>query len=180
MNDEVLNESAKQVKTLSARANKGTIDSLYLQIDMGKLILKGHTYWKANKKTLGINRDELSALYGVGNTFFGELKNASKIPIEDTEKYIESLDGEPTASIKGLLKFLKDEPEKVPNMFSFSQAKTDDEKGLSARVDVDLKLKTNSDLNELLDAMHCMTKVVEAMLEEKQLADIELVELIEA
>ena len=176
----VLNKSAKQVKVLSARANKGTIKSLYLQIDMGKLISQGHAYWKANKKELGINRDELSALYGVKNSFFGELKNASKIPIEDVEKYIESLDGEPTASIKGLLKFLKDEPEKVPNMFSFSQAKTDDEKGLSARVDVDLKLKTNSDLNELLDAMHCMTKVVEAMLEEKQLADIELVELIEA
>ena len=180
MNDKVLNKSAKQVKVLSAQARKGTIESLYLQIDMGKLIFQGYTYWKANKKELKINRDELSALYGVKNTFFGELKNASKIPIEDVEKYIESLGDEPTASIKGLLKFLKDEPEKVPNMFNYSQAKTDDEKGLSASVDADLKLKTKSDLNELLDSMHCMMKVVEAMLEEKQLATIELLEVIEA
>jgi hypothetical protein len=177
----VLNKSAKQVKTLSARANKGTIKSLYLQIEMGKLILEGYTYWKANKKIVGLDRDGLSALYGVGNTFFGQLKNASKIPIEDTEKYIQSLGNEPTASIKGLLTFVKPAPpEKAPNMFSFSQAKTDEDNGLSARVDIDLKLKTNSDLNELLDSLHCMTKVVEAMLEEKQSANIELIELIEA
>tara|TARA_R110002072_G_scaffold78980_1_gene182559 strand:+ start:487 stop:1032 length:546 start_codon:yes stop_codon:yes gene_type:complete len=178
----VLNKSAKQVKTLSARANKGTIKSLYLQIEMGKICSTAHAYWKANKKELGITRDELTILHGFkSNTFFGELRSASNIPIEDTEKYIQSLGDEPTASIKGLLAFVKPAPpEKVPNMFSFSQAKTDDEKGLSARVDVDLKLKTNSDLNELLDAMNCMTKVVEAMLEEKQLANIELVELIEA
>tara|TARA_R110002050_G_C8751163_1_gene498893 strand:+ start:152 stop:694 length:543 start_codon:yes stop_codon:yes gene_type:complete len=179
--DAVLKKSAKQVKTLSARANKGTIKSLYLQIEMGKLCSTAHTYWKANKKALGITRDELTALYGFkSNTFFGELRSASKIPIEDTEKYIESLGDEPTASIKGLLKFLKDEPEKVPNMFSFSQSKTDEDKGLSASVDIDLKLKTKSDLNELYDSMHCMMKVVEAMIVEKELADIELVELIEA
>ena len=179
--DAVLNKSAKQVKSLSARANKGTIKSLYLQIEMGKLCATAHAYWKANKKTLGITRDELSDLHGVGNTFFGELKNSSKVSIEDTEKYIESLGDEPTASIKGLLAFLKPAPpEAIPNMFSFSQAKTEEDDGLSARVDANLNLKTNSDLNELLDAMHCMTKLVEGMLEEKQLANIELIELIEA
>ena len=177
----VLNKSAKQVKTLSARANKGTIKSLYLQIEMGKLCASAHAYWKANKKELGIKRDELSKMHGIGNSFFGELRHASMIPIEDIENYIESLGDEPTASIKGLLAFVKPAPpETAPNMFSFSQAKTDEDKGLSARVDVDLKLKTNSDLNELLDGLRCMTKVVEAMLEEKKLASIELVELIEA
>ena len=39
----VLKKSAKQVKTLSARANKGTIKSLYLQIETGKLIFQGYT-----------------------------------------------------------------------------------------------------------------------------------------
>ena len=182
MKDAVLRNNVKRVKVLNARANKGTIKSLYLQIEIGKLCSEAYAYWKANKKLLGMKRDDLTALYGFkSNTFFGELRSASNIPIEDTEKYIQSLGDEPTASIKGLLAFVKPAPpEKVPNMFSFSQAKTDDEKGLSARVDVDLKLKTNSDLNELLDAMQCMTKVVEAMLEEKQLANIELVELIEA
>ena len=121
----VLNKSAKQVKTLSARANKGTIKSLYLQIEMGKICSTAHAYWKANKKELGITRDELTILHGFkSNTFFGELRSASNIPIEDTEKYIQSLGDEPTASIKGLLAFVKPAPpEKVPNMFSFSQAK---------------------------------------------------------
>ena len=180
MKDAVLSKNVEQVLELSSQASQGTITSLYLQIEMGKLCSEAHTYWKANKKALGINRDELSKLYGYGNTYFGRLRKVSKVSVEDTERYIESLGNEPTASAEGLLKFLKDEPEKVPNMFSFSQAKTDEDKGLSARVDVNLKLITNSDLNELLDAMHCMTKVVEAMLEEKQLATIELTELIEA
>tara|TARA_R110002167_G_scaffold360314_1_gene577892 strand:- start:385 stop:930 length:546 start_codon:yes stop_codon:yes gene_type:complete len=178
----VLNESVEQVKVLSAQARKGTIESLYLQIDMGKLCDSGHTYWKANKKALGITRDELTALYGFkSNTFFGELRSASKIPIEDTEKYIESLGDEPTASIKGLLAFVKPAPpETAPIMFRFSQPETDEDKGLSASVDIDLKLKTKADLNELYDSMHCMMKVVEAMIVEKELADIELIELIEA
>jgi hypothetical protein len=180
MKDAVLSKNVEQVLELSSQASQGTITSLYLQIEMGKLCSEAHTYWKANKKALGINRDELSKLYGYGNTYFGRLRKVSEVSVEDTERYIESLGNEPTASAEGLLKFLKDEPEKVPNMFSFSQAKTDEDKGLSARVDVNLKLITNSDLNELLDAMHCMTKVVEAMLEEKQLATIELTELIEA
>ena len=180
MKDAVLSKNVEQVLELSSQASQGTITSLYLQIEMGKLCSEAHTYWKANKKALGINRDELSKLYGYGNTYFGRLRKVSEVSVEDTERYIESLGNEPTASAEGLLKFLKDEPEKVPNMFSFSQAKTDEDKGLSARVDVNLKLITNSDLNELHDAMHCMTKVVEAMLEEKQLATIELTELIEA
>ena len=50
--NKVLNESVEQVKVLSAQARKGTIESLYLQIDMGKLIFQGYTYWKANKKEL--------------------------------------------------------------------------------------------------------------------------------
>ena len=181
MKDAVLSKNVEQVLELSSQASQGTITSLYLQIEMGKLCSEAHTYWKANKKALGINRDELSKLYGYGNTYFGRLREVSKVSVEDTERYIESLGNEPTASAEGLLSFVKPAPpETAPNMFSFSQAKTDDEKGLSARVDVNLKLKTNSDLNELLDAMHCMTKVVEAMLEERQLANIELVELIEA
>ena len=181
MKDAVLRNNVKRVKVLNARANKGTITSLYLQIEIGKLCSEAYAYWKANKKLLGMKRDDLTALYGYGNTYFGRLRKVSKVSVEDTERYIESLGNEPTASAEGLLSFVKPAPpETAPNMFSFSQAKTDDEKGLSARVDVNLKLKTNSDLNELLDAMHCMTKVVEAMLEEKQLANIELTELIEA
>ena len=180
MKDAVLSKNVEQVLELSSQASQGTITSLYLQIEMGKLCSEAHTYWKANKKALGINRDELSKLYGYGNTYFGRLREVSKVSVEDTERYIESLGNEPTASAEGLLNFLKDEPEKTPKMFSFSQAKTDEDKGLSASVDIDLKLKTKADLSELLDAMHCMTKVVEAMLEEKQLANIELVELIEA
>jgi hypothetical protein len=178
--DKVLSKNVEQVLALSSQASQGTITSLYLQIEMGKLCSEAHTYWKANKKLLGIDRDELSALYGYGNTYFGRLRKVSKVSVEDTEIYIESLGNEPTASAEGLLNFLKPKVEVAPNMFNFSQAKTDEEKGLSASVDVDLKLKTKADLNELLDAMHCMTKVVESMLEEKQLANIELVELIEA
>ena len=180
MKDAVLRNNVKRVKVLNARANKGTIKSLYLQIEIGKLCSEAYAYWKANKKLLGMKRDDLTALYGYGNTYFGRLRKVSTVSIEDTEKYIESLGNEPTASAEGLLNFLKDEPEKTPNMFSFSQAKTDEDKGLSASVDIDLKLKTNSDLNELYDSMHCMMKVVEAMIVEKELADIELVELIEA
>lgn len=178
--DKVLNNNLKRFNKLNEMTKKGSIKSLYRQIELGKICNEGYEYWKQNKKALAMDRDALLKMYGYGKTYFGQLRKASKIAIEDIEKYIESVGNEPTTSIPDLLKFMKDEPEKIPNMFSFSQAKTDEDKGLSARVDVNLKLITNSDLNELLDAMHCMTKVVEAMLEEKQLAAIELTELIEA
>ena len=166
----VLNKSAKQVKTLSARANKGTIKSLYLQIDMGKLILQGYTYWKANKKELKINRDELSALYGVGNTFFGQLKNASKIPIEDIENYIESLGNEPTASIKGLLDYMKPE-----TLYTFSISK--EIGGGGARFDEKLNTHVNGNEAEIIEHLKTLLNELEV---KKDLATIELTELIEA
>lgn len=178
--DKVLGNNLKRFNELNEITKKGSIKSLYRQIELGKICNEGYEYWKQNKKALAMDRDALLKMYGYGKTYFGQLRKASKIAIEDVEKYIKSVGNEPTTSIPDLLKFMKDEPEKIPNMFSFSQAKTDEDKGLSARVDVNLKLITSSDLNELLDAMHCMTKVVEAMLEEKQLAAIELTELIEA
>lgn len=176
--DTVLNESAKQVKVLSAQARKGTIESLYLQIDMGKLIFVAHEYWKANKKALGITRDELSKMHGVGNSFFGELKNASKVPIEDTEKYIESLGDEPTASIKGLLKFLKPEVEKADILLSFSQAKTDEDEGLSVRIDEDGKVITKSNKFDLLNAIYYLQQMVQEM--EGIDEEVMTIELIEA
>ena len=174
--NKVLNESVEQVKVLNAQARKGTIESLYLQIDMGKLIFQGYTYWKANKKELKINRDELSALYGVGNTFFGELKNASKIPIEDVESYIESLGNEPTASIKGLLKFLKPEPTKKPKtLYTFSISK--EIGGGGARFDEKLNTHVNGNEAEIIEHLKTLLNELEV---KKDLATIELVELIEA
>ena len=172
----VLNKSAKQVKTLSARANKGTIKSLYLQIEMGKLILEGYTYWKANKKIVGLDRDGLSALYGVGNTFFGQLKNASKIPIEDTEKYIQSLGNEPTASIKGLLDYMKPDPtEKPKTLYTFSISK--EIGGGGARFDEKLNAHVNGNEAEIIEHLKTLLNELEV---KKDLATIELTELIEA
>lgn len=172
----VLKKSAKQVKTLSARANKGTIKSLYLQIEMGKLCASAHTYWKANKKELGIKRDELSKMHGVGNSFFGELKNASKIPIEDIENYIESLGDEPTASIKGLLAFMKPEPTKKPKtLYTFSISK--EIGGGGARFDEKLNTHVNGNEAEIIEHLKTLLNELEV---KKELATIELVELIEA
>lgn len=172
----VLKKSAKQVKTLSARANKGTIKSLYLQIEMGKLCASAHTYWKANKKELGIKRDELSKMHGVGNSFFGELKNASKIPIEDIENYIESLGDEPTASIKGLLAFMKPEPTKKPKtLYTFSISK--EIGGGGARFDEKLNTHVNGNEAEIIEHLKTLLNELEV---KKDLATIELVELIEA
>ena len=172
----VLNKSAKQVKTLSARAKRGTIKSLYLQIEMGKICSTAHAYWKVNKKALGITRDELSKMHGVGNSFFGELRSASKIPIEDVEKYIESLGDEPTASIKGLLKFLKPEPtEKPKTLYTFSISK--EIGGGGARFDEKLNTHVNGNEAEIIEHLKTLLNELEV---KKELATIELVELIEA
>ena len=174
--NKVLNKSAKQVKTLSARANKGTIKSLYLQIEMGKLCASAHTYWKANKKELGIKRDELSKMHGVGNSFFGELRHASMIPIEDIENYIESLGDEPTASIKGLLAFMKPEPTKKPKtLYTFSISK--EIGGGGARFDEKLNTHVNGNEAEIIEHLKTLLNELEV---KKDLATIELVELIEA
>ena len=77
MKDAVLRDNVKRVKVLNARANKGTIKSLYLQIEIGKLCSEAYAYWKANKKLLGMKRDDLTALYGYGNTYFGRLRKVS-------------------------------------------------------------------------------------------------------
>lgn len=177
--DSILNKNVESVKVLSAKANKGTIESLYTQLEMGKLCSQGYDYWKANKKKLGIDRDGLCELYGYKKTFFGDLRRASTTKIEDVEKYIESLKGQPTASISDLLKFLKDTPLKAPNKCNLSRPKTEDEKGISASLDSEGKLKTKSELSEVLAVLEDMTRIVKAELLQ-QLADIELTELIEA
>ena len=188
--DQILKNNVKSVQKLNDKAGKGSIKNLYSRIEIGKLCLEGYTYWKANKKELKVTRDELVKAYGYGKTYFGDLRKAATVQIEDVERYIADKQSKKAKgvyknneySIRELLNFLKDTPtpDKVPNMFNYAQAKTDDDKGLSARVDADLILHTKSDLNELLDSMHCMVKVVEAALKAKELATIELKEVVEA
>ena len=73
-----------------------------------------------------------------------------------------------------------DADDKPKTIMTFSQAKTDDDEGLSVRIDENFKATTKSNIEELLDAIHCLSKAVESLREEKQLANIELTELVEA
>ena len=179
--DKVLNNNLKRFNKLNEMTKKGSIKSLYKQIELGKICEEGYTYWKQNKKALAMDRDALLKMYNYGKTYFGQLREASKIAIEDVERYIESVGNEPTASIPELLKFLKpDADDKPKTIMTFSQAKTDDDEGLSVRIDENFKATTKSNIEELLDAIHCLSKAVESLREEKQLANIELTELVEA
>ena len=179
--DKVLNNNLKRFNKLNEMTKKGSIKSLYKQIELGKICEEGYTYWKQNKKALAMDRDALLQMYDYGKTYFGQLRKASKVDIEDVERYIESVGNEPTASIPELLKFLKpDADDKPKTIMTFSQAKTDDDEGLSVRIDENFKATTKSNIEELLDAIHCLSKAVEGLREEKQLANIELTELVEA
>ena len=178
--DKVLNNNLKRFNKLNEMTKKGSIKSLYKQIELGKICEEGHTYWKQNKKALAMDRDALLKMYDYGKTYFGQLREASKIAIEDVERYIESVGNEPTASIPDLIKFMKpDAKDKAPNLFSFSQAKDDEGKGLSARLDTELELHTKSDLSELYDSMSVMMAIIKSKMEDKQLANIELIESVE-
>ena len=179
--DKVLNNNLKRFNKLNEMTKKGSIKSLYKQIELGKICEEGYTYWKQNKKALAMDRDALLKMYDYGKTYFGQLRKASKVDIEDVERYIESVGNEPTASIPELLKFLKpDADDKPKTIMTFSQAKTDDDEGLSVRIDENFKATTKSNIESLLDAIHCLNKAVESLREEKQLANIELTELVEA
>ena len=178
--DKVLNNNLKRFNKLNEATKMGTIKSLYKQIELGKICEEGYTYWKQNKKALAMDRDALLEIYGYGKTYFGELRKASKVEIEDVERYIESVGNQPTTSIPNLLKFLKpDAKDKPKTIMTFSQAKTDDDEGLSVRIDENFKATTKSNIEELLDAIHCLNKAVESLREEKQLANIELIESVE-
>jgi len=179
--DKVLNNNLKRFNKLNEMTKKGSIKSLYKQIELGKICEEGYTYWKQNKKALAMDRDALLTMYDYGKTYFGQLRKASTIAIEDVERYIESVGNQPTTSIPDLLKFMKpDADDKPKTIMTFSQAKTDDDEGLSVRIDENFKVSTKSDIESLLDAIHCLNKAVEAMREDKQLANIELTELVEA
>jgi hypothetical protein len=176
--DKVLSNNLKRFNKLNEATKMGTIKSLYKQIELGKICNEGYEYWKQNKKVLAMDRDALLEIYGYGKTYFGELRRASKVAIEDVERYIESVGNQPTTSIPDLLKFLKPKDDDKPKtIMTFSQAKTDDDEGLSVRIDENFKVSTKSDIESLLDAIHCLNKAVEAMREDKQLANIELIEL---
>tara|TARA_R100000541_G_scaffold25574_1_gene35189 strand:- start:213 stop:764 length:552 start_codon:yes stop_codon:yes gene_type:complete len=178
--DKVLNNNLKRFNKLNEMTKKGSIKSLYKQIELGKICEEGYTYWKQNKKALAMDRDALLKMYDYGKTYFGQLRKASKIAIEDVERYIESVGNEPTTSIPDLLKFMKpDTNDKPKTIMTFSQAKTDDDEGLSVRIDENFKVTTKSDIESLLDAIHCLNKAVESMREDKQLANVELIESVE-
>jgi hypothetical protein len=178
--DKVLKNNLKRFNKLNEATKMGTIKSLYKQIELGKICNEGYEYWKQNKKDLAMDRDALLEIYGYGKTYFGELRRASKVEIEDVERYIESVGNQPTTSIPDLLKFMKpDAEDKAPNLFSFSQAKDDEGKGLSARLDTELELHTKSDLSELYDSMSVMMAIIKSKMEDKQLANIELIESVE-
>ena len=179
--DKVLNNNLKRFNKLNEMTKKGSIKSLYKQIELGKICEEGYTYWKQNKKALAMDRDALLKMYDYGKTYFGQLRKASKVDIEDVERYIESVGNQPTASIPDLLKFIKpDADDKPKTIMTFSQAKTDNDEGLSVRIDENFKVTTKSDIESLLKAMQCLSEAVKELREDKQLANIELTELVEA
>lgn len=178
--NKVLLSSIKAVQKLNKRAHKGSVDSLKQQMEIGVLCDKGREFWRVNKKALGLDAEGLAKAYGYKKSFFSDLISASKVTPEDLDKYIKSLNEEPTMSVAGLLKFLRNKPEKAKTIMTFSQAKTDDDEGLSVRIDEHFKVTTKSDIESLLDAIHCLNEAVKSLREEKQLANIELTELIEA
>lgn len=175
----VLLSSIKAVQKLNTRAHKGSVQSLKQQIEIGVLCDKGREFWRANKKALGLDAEGLANAYGYETSFFSDLINASKIATKDVDKYIESLGKKPTMSIAGLLKWMKDAPDKAKTKISFSVAKTETEKGLSVRIDVNDVITTKNEASELLEAIAILTKQVKAM-NKVELADVELLELIEA
>ena len=96
--------------------------------------------------------------------------------VEDTERYIESLGNEPTASAEGLLKFLKpEETEKPKTLYTFSVSK--EIGGGGARFDEKLNTHVNGDEAEIIEHLKTLLNELEV---KKDLATIELVELIEA
>tara|TARA_R110002167_G_scaffold345602_1_gene556012 strand:+ start:1039 stop:1575 length:537 start_codon:yes stop_codon:yes gene_type:complete len=177
--NKVLLSSIKAVQKLNKRAHKGSVDSLKQQLEIGVLCDKGREFWRVNKKALGLDAEGLAKAYGYGKSFFSDLISASKVTPDDLDKYIKSLNEEPTMSVAGLLKWMKDAPDKAKAKISFSVAKTETEKGLSVRIDENDVITTKNEASELLEAIAILTKQVKAMNKVK-LADVELVELIEA
>jgi len=173
--DKVLKHSVKKVQKLNARAGKGSTTSLYRQIEIGKLCVEGHAYWKANKKVLGMSRDDLCDAYGYGKTYFANLIKVANVSIEDTERYIESLNGEPTASVIGLLSFLKPKKEDKPKTwYTFSVSR--EIGGGGARFDEKLDTHLSGNKDEVIE--HLETLLNE--LKSPKPATIELLEVIEA
>ena len=176
--DSILKKNVKSVHKLNAQAEKGSLKSFALQLQIGKICSEGYTHWKANKKALSMNREDLLSAYGYGKTYFGELRKSADVTPEDVGKYIDSMT-EPTYSIKGLLKFLKPDTDKAPTLMSFSVAKSETEKGHGARLDDNLILTMNGDNAEIIESLKYMLWLAEKQGSE-QLADIELTELTEA
>lgn len=117
--DTILKKNVKAVHKLNAQAERGSLKSFTLQLEIGKICAEGYAYWKANKKELKMNREDLLNAYGYGKTYFGELRKSADVSPEDVGRYIDSMK-EPTYSIKGLLKFLQPEKEDKPKtLFQF-------------------------------------------------------------
>ena len=173
--DTVLSNNLKRFNKLNEVTKKGTIESLYKQIELGKICEEGYTHWKQNKKALKMDREALLDIYKYGKTYFGQLRKASKVSIEDVERYIESIGNEPIASIPNLLSFLEPKKEPKPKTwYTFSVSK--EIGGGGARFDEKLDTHLSGDKAEVIE--HLETLLNE--LKSPKPATIELLEVIEA
>ena len=175
--DKILKNNIKNVQKLNDKASKGSIKNLYSRIEIGKLCLEGYTYWKANKKELKVTRDELVKAYGYGKTYFGMLRKAATVEVEDVERYIEHDKENNEYSIGGLLKFLKPETDKAKTWYTFSTAK--EVGGGSVRLDENLDISMSGDKDEIIENLKYLLYELQRT-EETEKANIELKEVVEA
>ena len=162
---QTLKQNINEARKFNVRASKGNVTALRNQLRFGSVASVGLAMYKAHKKEIGLKSREFIKLYGVAKTYFYDTISASKLPEKVVTEYINSLEGEPTASIIGLLKFAKGEVDKPKNLISFSVAKTETDKGLSARIDATGNLNTKASKEDLLIAIAILQQSIEAMTE---------------
>ena len=172
-----LNNTIEQVKELNAQIEKGSIDAFNIALQMAKLCAKGRDHWKANKKELGLNRDELAEAFGFKKSNFSDLCKAGEVSKKDVNRYLKDSDSVRGYTINGLLKFLKaDKQEDAPTaLITLSRAKDEGEKGCAIRYMSDGTIKTSGDIEMLSEAVH----VLQMEIEKLQGAQVESIELVE-
>lgn len=172
-----LQKTIAEVKELNKQIKKGSIDAFNLALKMAKLCAKGRDHWRANKKELGINRDELAEMFGQGKSNFSELCKAGEATKKDVNRYLKESDSVRGYTINGLVKFLKaDKSDDKPTaLITVTRAKDEGEKGASARYMSDGTVKVSGDIELIAEAVHCMNKELERLMA----PTVETIELVE-
>ena len=174
--DKILKTNVTKVKDLNKKADRGSLDSFRLILKVANLCNQGYDYWKANKKELGMKRDDLLKAYGYKKTYFNQLVNVAQIDKDKVKEYIKQ--EKEMYSIPKLLKFVKPEKDedKVKILYQVQNLVKGTRMTIDENYNIELKKCDNA---EMLGTLDFLISTLEQQ-RDKLLPTIELSEVVEA